>query len=71
MKLKPLGDKEKPQEAVVIAVGPGKCKDGQRVAMQVKEGDKVIISEYGGTEVKIGDEEYKIVIQDDILAIVE
>ena len=67
----PDSAKEKPQEAVVIAVGPGKCKDGQRVAMQVKEGDKVIISEYGGTEVKIGDEEYKIVSQDDILAIVE
>ena len=67
----PDSAKEKSQEAVVIAVGPGKCKDGQRVAMQVKEGDKVILSEYGGTEVKIGDEEYKIVSQDDILAIVE
>ena len=67
----PDSAKEKSQEAVVIAVGPGKCKDRQKAAMQVKEGDKVIISEYGGTEVKIGDEEYKIVIQDDILAIVE
>lgn len=67
----PDSAKEKSQEAVVIAVGPGKCKDGQKVPMQVKEGDKVIISEYGGTEVKIGDEEYKIVSQDDILAIVE
>ena len=67
----PDSAKEKSQEAVVIAVGPGKCKDGQKVPMQVKEGDKVILSEYGGTEVKIGDEEYKIVSQDDILAIVE
>ncbi|MGN0250866.1 MAG: co-chaperone GroES [Oliverpabstia sp.] len=67
----PDSAKEKPQEAVVIAVGPGKCKDGQTIAMQVKEGDKVIISEYGGTEVKIGEEVFKIVSQDDILAIVE
>lgn len=67
----PDSAKEKSQEAVVIAVGPGKCKDGQKVPMQVKEGDKVILSEYGGTEVKIGDEEYKIVSQDDILAIVK
>ena len=66
----PDSAKEKSQEAVVIAVGPGKCKDGQKVPMQVKEGDKVILSEYGGTEVKIGDEEYKIVSQEDILAIV-
>lgn len=67
----PDSAKEKSQEAVVIAVGPGKCKDRQKAAMQVKEGDIVILSEYGGTEVKIGDEEYKIVSQDDILAIVE
>lgn len=67
----PDSAKEKPQEAVVVAVGPGKCKDGQPIAIQVKEGDRVIISEYGGTEVKIGEEEFKIVSQDDILAIVE
>ena len=66
----PDSAKEKPQEAVVIAVGPGKCKDGQRVAMQVKEGDKVIISEYGSTAVKLGDAEYKIVIPYDQLAVV-
>lgn len=67
----PDSAKEKPQEAVVIAVGPGKCKDGKKMDMQVKEGDKVILSEYAGTEVKIDEEEYKIVSQDDILAIVE
>ena len=67
----PDSAKEKPQEAVVIAVGPGECKDGQMTAMQVKEGDKVIISQYGGTDVKIDDEEFKIISQSDILAIVE
>ncbi|MDY3918412.1 MAG: co-chaperone GroES [Candidatus Limivivens sp.] len=67
----PDSAKKKPQEAVVIAVGPGKWKDGQQTVMQVKEGDKVVLSEYGGTEVKIGEEEFKIVSQDDILAIVE
>ena len=67
----PDSAKEKPQEAVVIAVGPGKYRDGKLIPMQVKEGDKVIVSEYGGTEVKLGDEEFKLVGQDDILAIVE
>ena len=67
----PDSAKEKPQEAVVIAVGPGKWKDGRKVDPQVKEGDKVILSDYAGTEVRIDKEEYKIVNQDDILAIVE
>ncbi|MDD7220072.1 MAG: co-chaperone GroES [Clostridia bacterium] len=67
----PDSAKEKPQDAVVIAVGPGKTEDGKTVAMQVKEGDKVIYSEYSGTEVKLDDEEYIIVSQDDIIAIVE
>ncbi|MDD7739317.1 MAG: co-chaperone GroES [Fusicatenibacter sp.] len=67
----PDSAKEKPQEAVVIAVGPGKWKDGRKVDPQVKEGDKVILSDYAGTEVKLDEEEYKIVNQDDILAIVE
>ena len=67
----PDSAKEKPQEAVVIAVGPGKCKDGQKVPMQVKEGDKVIYSEYAGTEVELDDKKYIIVGQDDIIAIVE
>ncbi len=62
---------EKPQEAEVIAVGPGGICDGKEVAMQVKEGQKVIYSKYAGTEVKLGGEEYIIVKQSDILAIVE
>lgn len=67
----PTQAKEKPQEAEVIAVGPGGVIDGKEVTMQVKVGDKVIYSKYSGTEVKFGDEEYIIVKQNDILAIVE
>ena len=62
---------EKPQEAEVIAVGPGGVVDGKEVVMQVKVGDKVIYSKYAGTDVKMGDDEYIIVKQSDILAIVE
>ena len=62
---------EKPQEAEVIAVGPGGVVDGKEVTMQVKAGDKVIYSKYAGNEVKLGDEEYIIVRQNDILAVVE
>ena len=62
---------EKPQEAVVIAVGPGGVVDGKEVTMQVKEGDKVIYSKYSGTEVKMDGTEYIIVKQNDILAIVK
>ncbi|MBP5265841.1 MAG: co-chaperone GroES [Lachnospiraceae bacterium] len=62
---------EKPQEAEVIAVGPGGVVDGKEIVMQVKVGQKVIYSKYAGTEVKLDGEEYKIVRQDDILAIVE
>lgn len=62
---------EKPQEAEVIAVGPGGVIDGKEVTMQVKAGDKVIYSKYSGTNVKLDDEEYIIVKQSDILAIVE
>ena len=62
---------EKPQEAEVIAVGPGGMIDGKEVTMQVKEGQKVIYSKYAGTEVKLDGEEYIIVKQSDILAIVE
>ncbi|MCI8417317.1 MAG: co-chaperone GroES [Lachnospiraceae bacterium] len=62
---------EKPQEAEVIAVGPGGVVDGKEVTMQVKVGDKVIYSKYAGNEVKLGDEEYIIVRQNDILAVVE
>ena len=65
------GQKEKPQEAEVIAVGPGGVVDGKEVVMQVKAGDKVIYSKYSGTEVKVDDVEYIIVRQNDILAVVE
>ncbi|CAB1244391.1 chaperonin small subunit [Ruminococcaceae bacterium BL-6] len=63
--------KEKPQIAKVIAVGPGGLVDGKEVTMNVKAGDRVISSKYAGTEVKIDGEEYTIVRQSDILAIVE
>lgn len=62
---------EKPQEAEVIAVGPGGVVDGNEVKMQVKKGQKVIYSKYAGTDVKIGEDEYVIVRQHDILAVVE
>ena len=62
---------EKPQEAEVIAVGPGGMVDGKEVVMQVEVGQKVIYSKYSGTEVKLDGEEYIIVKQNDILAIVE
>lgn len=63
--------KEKPQMSEVVAVGPGEVRDGLLVQMTVKVGDKVITSKYSGTEVKIDGEEYVIVKEDDILAIVE
>ncbi|MBP3887881.1 MAG: co-chaperone GroES [Cellulosilyticum sp.] len=63
--------KEKPQEAEVVAVGPGGVIDGKEITMEVKVGDKVICSKYAGTEVTIGKEEFVIVKQSDILAIVE
>jgi chaperonin GroES len=63
--------KEKPQIATIVAVGPGGMVDGKEVTMYVKVGDKVITSKYSGTEVKLDDEEYVIVRQSDILAIVE
>ena len=63
--------KEKPQIASVIAVGPGGMVDGKEVTMYVKVGDKVITSKYSGTEVKIDGQEYTIVRQSDILAVVE
>lgn len=63
--------KEKPQVAEVIEVGPGKKVDGKIEEMNVEKGDKVIVSKYAGTEVKFQGEEYIIVKQEDILAIVE
>ena len=63
--------KEKPQEYTVIALGTGKLDDnGKKIPFDVKVGDVVLTSRYGGTEVKVDDKEYKIVNQDDILAVV-
>ena len=62
---------EKPQQAEVIAVGPGGVVDGKEVKMEVTVGDKVIYSKYSGTEVKLENEEYIVVKQSDILAIVK
>jgi chaperonin GroES len=62
--------KERPQEGKVIAVGPGRFEDGQRIPVDVKAGDKVIYSKYGGTEVKIEGEEYLILSARDVLAVV-
>jgi chaperonin GroES len=64
--------KEKPAEGKVIAVGNGRLgDDGKRVALEVKKGDRVLFSKYGGTEVKVGGEEYLIMREDDILGIIE
>ena len=63
--------KEKPQMAEVLAVGPGGMVDGKEVVMNIKVGDRVITSKYSGTEIKIDGEEYTIVRQSDILAVVE
>ena len=62
--------KEKPQQAEVVAVGPGGVVDGKEIKMEVKPGDKVIYSKYAGTEVKLEDDEFIIVRQSDILAVV-
>jgi chaperonin GroES len=64
--------KEKPTEAIVRAVGPGEIDDkGNRIPMEVKTGDRVLISKYGGTEIKLDNKEYKVLSKDDILAVVE
>lgn len=63
--------KEKPQVAEIVAVGPGGLVDGKEIVMQVKVGDRVLISKYAGTEVKIDNVDYTILKQGDILAIVE
>ena len=68
----PDSAKEKPQEGKVIALGTGKLDDdGKVIAFNVKKGDKVLMPKYGGTEVKIDDQEYQIVREDDILAVIE
>lgn len=67
----PSSAKEKPQVAEIIAVGPGGIVDGKDVIMEVEIGDHVLISKYAGTEIKIDDQEFTILRQGDILAIVE
>jgi chaperonin GroES len=62
--------KEKPQEGTVVAVGPGRFEDGARVPLDVKVGDTVIYSKYGGTEVKVKGEEYLILSARDVLAVI-
>ena len=67
----PGQNKEKPQQAEVVAVGPGGVIDGKEIKMEVKVGDNVIYSKYAGTEVKLDDEEFIVVKQNDILAIIQ
>ncbi len=67
----PGSAKEKPQIAEITAVGPGGFIDGKEIVMEVKVGDRVLISKYAGTEIKIDNVEYTILRQSDILAIVE
>ena len=67
----PGQNKEKPQQAEVIAVGPGGVIDGKELTMQVKVGDQVIYSKYSGTEVELDKETYIVVKQNDILAVIE
>ena len=68
----PDSAKEKPTESIVVALGTGKVDDkGNKVPFEVKKGDRVLVSKYGGTEIKLNDKEYKILSTDDILAIIE
>ncbi len=63
--------KERPMQGEVVEVGPGKTEDGKLIAMEVKVGDKVLYGKYSGTEIKINDEEYLIMREEDVLAIVK
>ena len=64
--------KEKPQQGEVIAVGPGRVDDtGKKIPMEVKKGDKILFGKYSGSEVKLGDEEYLIMREEDVLGIIE
>ena len=68
----PDSAKEKPQEGVIVALGTGKVDDnGKKVAFEVKKGDRVLVSKYGGTEIKLDGKEYKIFSSDDLLAIID
>jgi chaperonin GroES len=64
--------KEKPMESLVVAVGTGKTDDdGRKIVMEVKKGDRVLVSKYGGTEIKLDGKEYRIFNGDDVLAIID
>jgi chaperonin GroES len=64
--------KEKPMESLVIALGTGKTDDkGKKVPFEVKKGDRVLVAKYGGTEIKLGGKEYRILTSDDVLAVIE
>jgi chaperonin GroES len=64
--------KEKPMESLVVALGTGKTDDdGKKVAFEIKKGDRVLVSRYGGTEIKLDGREYKILNSEDILAVIE
>ena len=68
----PDSAKEKPQEGIIVALGTGKTDDdGKKVAFEVKKGDRVLVSKYGGTEIKLDGKEYKIFGSDDLLAIID
>ena len=67
--LLPDSAKERPQSGEVIAVGPGKIEDGKRIAMEIKAGDTIVYSKYGGTEIKVDGEDYLILKESDVLAI--
>jgi chaperonin GroES len=68
----PDSAKEKPTEAIIVALGTGKADDsGKKIPFEVKKGDRVLISKYGGTDVKLEGKEYKLLNSDDILAIIE
>ncbi len=70
--ISPDSAKEKPQEGKVVAAGPGRLdENGKRVAMEVKKGDRILLSKYAGTEVKLDGEEHIIMREDDVLAIIE
>ena len=67
----PDSAKEKPMESVVVALGTGKKDDkGKKIPFEVKKGDRVLVSKYGGTEIKLDDKEYRILNSDDILAVI-
>ena len=68
----PDSAKEKPQEGIIVALGTGKTNDdGKKVAFEVKKGDRVLVSKYGGTEIKLDGKEYKIFSSDDLLAVID